>query len=90
LRPSFVEGPSEPTIEIRAERARGPTSSTSGASSRTEDDQGGIPKPTTYWLELLVASALVPPAKLADLMRECDEITAIIVVSIRTAKTRRG
>ena len=41
-----------------------------------------------YWLELLVESGIVPPAKLADLMRECDEITAIIVASIRTAKRR--
>ena len=44
---------------------------------------------SAYWLELLVESGIVPPAKLADLMRECDEITAIIVASIRTAKARR-
>jgi len=43
---------------------------------------------SSYWLELLVESGIVPPAKLADLMRECDEITAIIVASIRTAKRR--
>lgn len=44
---------------------------------------------SAYWLELLVESGLVPQANLADLMRECDEITAIIVASIRTAKERR-
>ncbi len=44
---------------------------------------------SAYWLELLAESGIVPPAKLADLMREFDEITAIIVASIRTAKARR-
>jgi len=43
----------------------------------------------SYWLELLVESGLIPHDKLADLMRECDEITAIIVASIRTAKQGR-
>lgn len=43
---------------------------------------------SAYWLELLVESGILPHAKLADLMRECDEITAIIVASIRTAKNR--
>jgi len=43
---------------------------------------------SAYWLELLAESGIVPPVKLADLMRECDEITAIIVTSIRTAKRR--
>src|SRR3990170_2913517 len=44
---------------------------------------------SAYGLELLVESGIVPHAKLADLMRECDEITAIIVASVRTAKERR-
>lgn len=44
---------------------------------------------SAYWLELLAESGIVLPAKLADLTRECDEITAIIVASIRTAKTNR-
>jgi four helix bundle protein len=41
---------------------------------------------TSYWLELLVESDIVPQSKLAELIRECDEITAIIVAAIRTAK----
>lgn len=44
---------------------------------------------SSYWLELLVESGLVPHDKLADLMRECDEITPIIVPSIRTARQGR-
>ena len=45
---------------------------------------------SSYWLELLVESGLVPHAKLGDLIRECDEITAIIVASIQTAKQGRN
>jgi four helix bundle protein len=44
---------------------------------------------SAYWLELLVESGVVPQDKLVELMRECDEITAIIVASTRTAKARR-
>lgn len=44
---------------------------------------------SAYWLELLVESGLVTHAKLAELMRECDEITAIMVASIRTARANR-
>ena len=42
-----------------------------------------------YWLELLAEADIVSPAKLAELMKETDEITAIIVSAIRTAKQRR-
>jgi len=44
---------------------------------------------SAYWLELLVDAGIVAQPKLADLIRECDEITAIIVASIRTAKRNR-
>jgi four helix bundle protein len=39
-----------------------------------------------YWLELILAANLFPEAKLANLMTEANEITAIIVASLRTAK----
>jgi four helix bundle protein len=41
---------------------------------------------TGYWLELLADAGLIKPARLADLMGECNEITAIIVASIRTSR----
>lgn len=41
---------------------------------------------TAYWLELLAASGHVTPARMTALIQECDEITAIVVASIRTAK----
>ncbi len=39
---------------------------------------------TLYWLELLVEADLVSEARLCDLMRETDKITAMIVSSIKT------
>ena len=42
-----------------------------------------------YWLELLADSEPVKPARLADLRREADELTAIMVASIRTAKRKK-
>lgn len=42
-----------------------------------------------YWLELLTDSCLVKPALLADLRQESDEITALVVASIVTARGRK-
>jgi four helix bundle protein len=41
---------------------------------------------TDYWLELLVASRIVTPAKLAPLRRECDELIAIFTTISKRAK----
>jgi four helix bundle protein len=40
---------------------------------------------TAYWFELLVESGRVPAPKLAELMKEADELIAIFVASIKTA-----
>ncbi|MBY0456934.1 MAG: four helix bundle protein [Gemmataceae bacterium] len=39
-----------------------------------------------YWLELLCESEMVAANALADLLREANEITAMVVASIRTAR----
>jgi four helix bundle protein len=39
-----------------------------------------------YWLELIEESGLTPPDALAPLRKEANELTAIVVASIRTAK----
>jgi four helix bundle protein len=44
---------------------------------------------TSYWLELLAEAGIVKPELLADLMREADELTAILVTSAKTLKQRR-
>lgn len=43
---------------------------------------------TDYWLELLADSGIVPEARLTDLRNELNELTAILVSSVKTAKMR--
>lgn len=45
---------------------------------------------TGYWLELLDESKIVPGEKLVDLQKENDELTAIFVASVKTAKKNRN
>ena len=44
---------------------------------------------TGYWLELLGESKIVPTDRLLDLQKETDELTAIFVSSVKTAKKNR-
>ena len=41
-----------------------------------------------YWMELLIEASLVPEERLRELMREADELLAITVSSIKTARQR--
>ncbi len=41
-----------------------------------------------YWMELLIEAEIVKPEKLEYLMKEADELVAITVSSINTAKKR--
>jgi len=41
---------------------------------------------TIYWIELAVASKCVVSEKVADLLKEANELLAITVASIKTAK----
>jgi four helix bundle protein len=41
---------------------------------------------TGYWLGLLAESQIVPPRRLTELQRETDELTAILVSCVKTAK----
>lgn len=41
---------------------------------------------TTYWLELLIDSGIVPAKRMAGLLKETDELTAIFASSVITAK----
>lgn len=45
---------------------------------------------TAYWLELLVEGSIVKPELLSDLQKETDELIAIFVSSVRTAKSNKG
>jgi four helix bundle protein len=41
---------------------------------------------TIYWLELLVESKIVQPSRVNLLMKECNEIVAMIIASIKTLR----
>ncbi|MBI1226481.1 MAG: four helix bundle protein [Bacteroidetes bacterium] len=43
---------------------------------------------TLFWLELLVESAIVPIAKLSDLMNECEEILKMTSKSLSNLKEK--
>jgi four helix bundle protein len=41
---------------------------------------------TTFWLEVMRDSRIFPEEKLKDIVREAQELVAIFVASVRTAK----
>ena len=43
-----------------------------------------------FWMELLIEAGLVRQELLADLLKEADELVAIVVASIKTAKRNKG
>ena len=43
-----------------------------------------------FWMELLVNNNFVKASRLSGLMKEADEIPAIVVSSAKTARTSRG
>jgi len=53
--------------------------------------EGGLQEleETVYWLELLAESGIVKAARLDELMKEADELTAILVTSAKSTKKRR-
>ena len=43
----------------------------------------------SYWMDLIVESELMPQERMKELMAEAQEITAMVVASINTAKANR-
>lgn len=43
-----------------------------------------------YWMELLIGSGLLPAEQLKALMTEADELVAITVASIKTARNKKA
>ena len=43
---------------------------------------------SVYWLELLIDASIVKVELLTDLLKEADELTAILVTSAKTVKQR--
>ena len=43
---------------------------------------------TIYWLDLLIESKIVEPSRVDSLLRETNEIVAMVVASIKTLRGR--
>jgi four helix bundle protein len=43
---------------------------------------------TVYWLNLLIDSGIIKKAQVSELCDEADELTAILVASVKTVKNR--
>ena len=43
---------------------------------------------TLFWLELLIEAELMPAVRLADLMTETNEITAMTIASLKTLRAK--
>lgn len=39
-----------------------------------------------YWMEMLIESGLIPPDKLAPLVKEADEIVSVLTMAVDTAR----
>lgn len=53
--------------------------------------EGGLQEleETVYWLELLVEAEIIKTERLQNLLSEAEELTAILVSSVKTAKSRK-
>jgi len=45
---------------------------------------------TLFWLELIEEAGLVPPKRLAAIKKEADELVAVTIASIKTARKNRA
>lgn len=43
---------------------------------------------TLYWIEVIIELGFVPKSRTSDLQREANEILAIVVTSIKTARSK--
>jgi len=52
--------------------------------------EGGLQEldESSYWLELLADAAIMPKSRMAGLMGEADELTAIFVTCVKNAKAK--
>jgi four helix bundle protein len=54
--------------------------------------EGGLQEldETAYWIELLIDGKIISADKLTDLQKETDELIAIFVASVKTAKQNKS
>jgi four helix bundle protein len=54
--------------------------------------EGGLQEleETAYWLELLSDAEIIPQQRLTSLQQEAEALIAILVTSVKTAKTKKN
>lgn len=54
--------------------------------------EGGLQEleETMYWMELIVEADIFPAQRITDLIREADELTAILVTCVKNVKNRNS
>lgn len=53
--------------------------------------EGGLQEleESCYWMELLIEASIIPENKLSELLKEADELTAILVTCVKNAKEKQ-
>lgn len=53
--------------------------------------EGGLQEleESMYWMELLIDASIFPKGKMAEFLKEADELTAILVTCVKNAKEKR-
>ncbi|RLB87518.1 MAG: four helix bundle protein [Deltaproteobacteria bacterium] len=53
--------------------------------------EGGLQEleESMYWMELLIDASIIAESKLAELLKEANELTAILVTCVKNAKGKR-
>lgn len=53
--------------------------------------EGGLQEleESMYWMELLIDASIITEGKMAELLKEADELTAILVTCVKNAKEKR-
>jgi four helix bundle protein len=53
--------------------------------------EGGLQEleESSYWIELLVESSIMPEERLKDLLEEANQLTAILITCVKNVKSRK-
>ena len=54
--------------------------------------EGGLQEleETRYWLELVIEGGIIPETKMAELLKEADELAAILTTCVKNVKERNS
>ena len=93
LQPSETQvSKSQPTEESNSDERPAKPTEVETRSNATDGPEAFIEEETDeslYWMELLIEATIIESKKLEPLMKEANELLAITVASIKTAKKNK-